>query len=355
MSDLTDYKCPSCGGRFEFDSASQQMKCPYCDTVCDIETLEKLEEEKQASKGTAWEKTSTESFDNADGVKTFVCSACGGEIIGDDTLVATNCPFCDNPVVIGDKISGELKPDCIIPFKLDKKSAKESLKNFVNSKKFVPKIFKDENHIDEIKGIYVPYWLFKTDANADISFDGEIVERWSDSEYDYKSVDYYKLLREGYMNFENIPIDGSSKIENVITESIEPFYNEELTDFKMPYLSGYLAEKYDVSYEDCTENINSRIYSSVEEYFLTSTNDYKNVTVREKNIELSDAEVKYALYPVWFLNTSWNGETYTFAMNGQTGKFVGSLPLDKTAFWKMVLILWPIFSVIIYFIANFFR
>lgn len=40
---------------------------------------------------------------------------------------------------------------------------------------------------------------------------------------------------------------------------------------------------------------------------------------------------KYALYPVWLLNTSWEGKQYYFAMNGQNGKFVGDLPVDKKA------------------------
>ena len=102
----------------------------------------------------------------ADGLRSYVCKSCGGEIVGDENTAATSCPFCGNPVVMMGQFSGALKPDLVIPFKLDKKAAKEGLKKHLTGKRFLPKIFKDQNHIDEIKGIYVPFWLFDTDVDA---------------------------------------------------------------------------------------------------------------------------------------------------------------------------------------------
>ena len=68
------------------------------------------------------------------------------------------------------QVSGALKPDYVIPFKIDKKAAKEALQRHYKGKKLLPKIFKKENHIDEIKGVYVPFWLFDADADADIRY-----------------------------------------------------------------------------------------------------------------------------------------------------------------------------------------
>ena len=55
------------------------------------------------------------------------------------------------------------------------------------------------------------------------------------------------------------------------------------------------------------------------------------------SIQLHGGKAKYALFPVWVLSTSWRGENYIFAMNGQTGKFVGNLPVDKAAARKWTL------------------
>lgn len=50
----------------------------------------------------------------------------------------------------------------------------------LRGKRLLPKVFKDQNHIDEIKGIYVPFWLFDTDADADIRYRATKVRSWSD-------------------------------------------------------------------------------------------------------------------------------------------------------------------------------
>ena len=101
-------------------------------------------------------------------MRSYVCKSCGGEIVGDATTAATACPFCGNPVVMMGQFVGALRPDYVIPFKLDKKAAKAALMKHYGSKRLLPKVFKDQNHIDEVKGVYVPFWLFDTDVDAQV-------------------------------------------------------------------------------------------------------------------------------------------------------------------------------------------
>ena len=65
-------------------------------------------------------------------------------------------------------------------------------------------------------------------------------------------------------------------------------------------------------------------------------------------VQFHGGKARYALYPVWLLNTTWNNNQYTFAMNGQTGKFVGDLPVDKAAACRWTIMLAAIFSATIY-------
>ena len=60
---------------------------------------------------------------------------------------------------------------------------------------------------------------------------------------------------------------------------------------------------------------------------------YSTVSTRSENVELRRGSVKYALFPVWMLNTKWKDKTFLFAMNGQTGKIVGDLPISKGKWW----------------------
>ncbi|MBQ9374805.1 MAG: hypothetical protein IJU04_00505 [Ruminococcus sp.] len=349
MSKLMEYKCPCCGGAIEFDSSIQKMKCPYCDSEFEMEALKAYDEElkKDTDDKMEWQNSPGVEWhiDETTGLRVYICKSCGGEIIGDENTAATSCPYCDNPVVLSGQFSGTLKPDYVIPFKLDKNAAKEAFKKHLEGKRLLPKVFKDENHIDEIKGIYVPFWLFDADVDAYIRYAATKVRNWSDSKYDYTETSYYSVIRGGNIGFERVPVDGSSQMPDDLMESVEPFDFKDAVDFQTAYLSGYLADKYDVTAEQSIERANSRVKFSTEEAFMATVSGYATVTPENSNINLQNGDAKYALYPVWILNTTWNNQKFLFAMNGQTGKFVGNLPLDKAAYKRWLLSLTAILSV----------
>lgn len=103
--------------------------------------------------------------------------------------------FDGNPVVLMGQFKGDLRPDYIIPFKLDKKAAKAGFEKHLSGKRLLPKVFKSQNHIEEIKGVYVPFWLFDTDAKAKIRYRATTVRTWSDSEYDYTETSHFMVHR----------------------------------------------------------------------------------------------------------------------------------------------------------------
>lgn len=352
MTAIQEYKCPCCGGAIAFDAALQKMKCPYCDTEFEIETLAGYHDELQRDRSDdlQWEIDSEHMWqtDGTDGLCSYVCKSCGGEIVGDENTAATSCPFCGNPVVMTERISGLLKPDYVIPFKMDKMAAKEALRKHYMGKRLLPKIFQDENHIDEVKGIYVPFWLFDAEAEADIRYKATRIRTWRDTRYNYVETSYYAVLRSGKMTFERVPVDGSEKMADNLMESLEPFDFSEAVDFQAAYLAGYLADKYDVDAGQSTNRANERIRRSTEDAFAATVAGYTSVMREAGSIRLHNGKVKYALFPVWILNTTWNGRKYTFAMNGQSGKMVGDLPLDKKAYIKWLLGLTGVVSAAVY-------
>jgi DNA-directed RNA polymerase subunit RPC12/RpoP len=352
---MQEYKCPNCGGGVNFDAGLQKVKCPYCDTEFDMEALKALDEDLKSAgqDDLKWETKAGAEWREGEeaSLRVYNCKSCAGEIVGDANTAATSCPYCGNPIVLTEKFAGMLRPDYVLPFKLDKAAAKEGLIKHLKGKHFLPKVFKDENHIDEIRGVYVPFWLFDAEASGDARFEATKVRTWSDAKYNYTETSHFSVYRAGNLGFENIPVDGSEKMPDDLMESIEPYNFADATGFQTAYLAGYLADKYDVTAEQSVARANERVKRSTENALASTVSGYSSVTAKGGSVRIKNGKAKYALYPVWLLNTTWGANKYIFAMNGQTGKFVGDLPCDTGALWKCRLLLTAVCAAGVYLIG----
>lgn len=351
-----EYKCPSCGGTMEFDPTSQKLKCPFCGFEMSIEEYKKSTAEKK----TADENTRVSDEEAAqNGVASdkavYICQSCGGEIIADKETGATTCPFCGNNVVFKEIFENGRTPDFVIPFKFKKEDAKKKYHEFVKGKKLVPKPFLYENHIDEIKGVYIPYWLYDTKADGSAKYEATKVKTWSDANYNYTDTSYYDVDRSGSVDFQKVPVDGSEKMPDDLTESIEPYDLGDLKPYDNGYLAGFLANKYDIDEEASKKRAQERILQSTADALRSTVRGYSSVTELNKHLNCGEMSVSYALYPVWILTTTWQDKHFLFAMNGQTGAFVGNLPLDKKAAFLHYLLYGAICSAIVLVLELIFR
>ena len=262
----------------------------------------------------------TDTWDvQGEGLVVYECKNCGGEVVGDQTMASTKCPYCDSPIVISSKFEGSLKPDLVIPFKLDRKAAEQKLRDHVNSIKLAPAAFKSGNHIKELKGVYVPFWLFDAKCHASGRYEATHVHKSSDASYEYTETEYYDVLREGDMAFENVPADASKQMDDKLMDSIEPYDISAAVPYSSAYMAGYMANKYDVSPEECQVRADERMQHTAMDLLKNQVKGYNSVRETGSNFYKHSGSYKYALYPVWILNTVWNGNKYVFAMNGQTG------------------------------------
>jgi len=349
---LKDYKCPNCDGGINFDPGTQEMRCPFCDSTFDVQSLKSYDEEsaEDAPDQIEWATHEDQAWQEGEqeGLRTYLCNSCAGEVIGDSATAATSCPYCGNPVVMTGQLSGALRPDLIIPFQLDKAAAKEALVRHLSDKKLLPRCFKSTKTLDEIKGIYVPFWLFDADIDANMRYRTTTVRKWSDSRFHYIQTRHFNVTRRGDMAFDSVPVDASAKMPADLMESIEPFDVTTAQDFQTAFLAGYLADKFDFDSALCKERANQRIKASADDAFRKTVTGYVTVTPQYSGVYLKRSSVKYALLPVWAITATWRGQTYLFAMNGQTGKFVGNLPTDWGIFWRW----FAIWAVIITVVLN---
>ena len=351
---VTNYQCPACTGPLHFVGASGKLECEYCGSTYDVAEIEKLyaekdakaaetqqkEEQKQAARKQAaaeqgWD-TSAMSDDwgaEGDAMRAYSCPSCGAELICDETTAATSCPYCGNPTVVPGKLSGALKPEFVLPFKLSKEDAVKALKAHYKGKPFLPKAFSAENHVQEIKGVYVPFWMFDGEADGWANYRAERSHTHREGDYEVTTTEHYDIYRAGKIAFERVPVDASSKMPDEHMDSIEPFDYSELKPFSTAYLPGLLADKYDVSVEDSQARADERCAKTLVDAMRDTVVGYDTCFVEGQDIQLHRGKVHYALLPVWMLTTKWKDQSYLFAMNGQSGKMVGDLPVSWGKFW----------------------
>ena len=121
----------------------------------------------------------------------------------------------------------------------------------------------NENRIEKVTGVYVPFWLFQADAEADCTYKCTKVSRHRQGNYEITNTAHFLVRRGGHLGFNQVPVDGSSKIDDTLMESIEPYNSEKADAFNTGYLSGYQAQRYDVDADACQPRANERIRASV--------------------------------------------------------------------------------------------
>ena len=361
---VTNYQCPACTGPLHYSAKSGKLECDYCDSSFDVAEIEALYARKEAEAAAAkqaadakaeaaqaakaeaaeaaaasggWD-TSDLSRDwgaEADGLRVYSCPSCGAELICDETTAATSCPYCGNPAIVPGQFSGALRPDYILPFRLSKDDAVQALRAHYKGKPFLPRSFTSANHIEQIQGVYVPFWLFDGGAEGAASYRASNTNVYETGDYEITETRHYHVVRAGSLAFEKIPVDASSKMPDDHMDSIETFDYAQLRPFSTAYLPGYLADKYDVTIDDSRDRADTRCRETLAQALRDTVTGYGACVTEREDIALRRGKVHYALLPVWMLSTKWRGQDFLFAMNGQTGKLVGDLPTDRGRFWGM--------------------
>ncbi|MBR2734342.1 MAG: hypothetical protein IKD80_08905 [Selenomonadaceae bacterium] len=334
------YKCPNCGAPLSFQPGKKTVTCEYCDTEFEVSAIEELFRDKQETAARAAEaqeaKWATDdagsewSSDEAKALHAFTCSSCGAELVCDENTMATECVYCGNPTMIPKRFDGMLKPDYVIPFKKTKADAVAALKEFYKGHLLLPSNFTANNRVEAIQPMYVPFWLFDSKISAEAAFRAAKIRTYTSGNDVVTETRIYNCRRAAKMSFERIPVDGSKKMEDAYMESIEPFNYAELVPFSAAYLTGYLADKYDVTAETCATRADKRVENSAVDVLRSSVEGFDECELEDAAVVKDVGKVSYAMVPVWILTTRYNDKPYTFMMNGQTGKVVGSLPYDST-------------------------
>ena len=335
MSTAT-YNCPCCVAPLAFSGESGKLECASCGNSYDLDAIQAMDAAESADQLEFAHRA--ETFDEGDAaqMQAFICKGCGAELMTEDTTTATECPYCGSPTILPDRIQGGVKPEKVIPFKVTKEDAQKQFEEYFKGKRLLPNLFlNSRNRIAEMRKLYVPYWLFDCDAQADIVYDAEKRSTERRGDWEITRTKYYLVRRSGRMGFDSIPVDGSEKLDDKITESLEPYDLSAAVPFQPAVLAGALADHADVDADVCEKRAVERVEMSVSQAMRDTVNGYSSVSERSRSIHSDNGTATPVLMPVWLITTEKEGKTYTFAINGQTGKLTCDVPADtkKSLLW----------------------
>ncbi len=335
---IITYKCPNCGGPLEFNAESQNWKCEFCLSEFNNEQIKSFAEDQNLKDATQ-QQTTEKDTEFEERAKVYSCTSCGAEIVTDETTAATFCYYCHSPAIIPGQLSGQYRPAKVIPFKINKEVARDMFIKWCNKKPLLSKQFISDSQLELLSGIYIPFWLYDCDTRGRIIAEGRKVRTWVSGDKRYTETRYYDVIRAATASFNGIPADGSKKADDNLMEMLEPYDYSKMEDFSMSYLSGYLAEKYDIDEKGVFGRISDRVNEYTNTLLRYNIQGYSSVTVRNSNVDIYESKATYVLLPAWIFTYNYKGKTYVFALNGQTGKIAGSLPLSKgrmTAWFSII-------------------
>lgn len=296
------FKCKNCGANAVFSPERQTMYCPYCDSV-DSEEL-------------------------AEGEGMNFCINCGGELHPGDHNSAVKCEHCGSYVIFEERVGGEYLPHLILPFKLGKEQAKETIRKEFAKKAFLPRDFLSEAKMSEMEGFYVPFFMYDYGCRYQLRAKGSKVRVWRSGNTEFTETSIYDISRDLQVDFQGIPVDASIAMNDQMMDLMEPYNYGALEDFQAKYMSGFMAEKYNMPDSELQPRAYAKAKADAEQLMNETLTGYTTVAQRDPQLTLDNTQTNYALLPVWNYTYTYKGKTYPFSINGQTGKMVGKPPIS---------------------------
>lgn len=323
----TQYNCKNCGSELYWNAKTCSLKCEYCDNEYQVSDFEDATNTKEEVADESIDATYiSEELD--DGMVAYECKKCSGVIVTAKTTMADICPYCGESISITSKSVGKFRPKLLIPFKVEKKKAKELYQDYVKKAKYSPKEFKQDNIVEKMQGLYAPFYLHNIDNKSDHIFSGEIITRRKSGEYMITKHDVYDLRASIDCKYVNLPTDSSVRLNDYMMKCIEPYDYKDLKDYNPAYMSGFLAEQTDEDEKKIDQAAIDRSKEGNKKKARGLFKKYTGVLDKDNNYTIRRHTKDYSMLPVWLLNVKYGSKNFQFAINGQTGKITGKLPLD---------------------------
>lgn len=357
---MKSFDCNSCGALLEFQPNIATLQCPYCESTVPIpqstDAIKELDFWDYLSKL----ESQAASFEQ----QTIDCKACGAQTTFQENLVASECPYCDTPLVMTKSSKKGIKPKSLLPFRIVQDEALKKFREWLKTRWFAPNKLKHYAQRGVIKGVYVPHWTYDSDTRT--HYTGQRGEHYWETETYTETVNgqtvtktrqvrktrWYPASGTVFRSFDDVLVVASDSLPRSYAEALEPWDLEALVPYQDEYLSGFQAESYRIDLRQGFERAKELMWPPIrsdiqrdiggdEQRISSHSTDYNNVTF------------KHILLPIWISSYRFNDKVYRFLVNARSGEVQGERPYS---FWKIFffsLFVISIISAILYYFDVF--
>lgn len=324
--DVTTCKCPNCKGTSYFDPKTQKMKCEYCGSVFDMPKTEatfviERNLSELITQGSVWNEA-----------EVYRCESCGAKQIVENQNVAHVCAFCGTKNIVKTEELPGLKPQGVVPFKIDKEKAGQLAIKYVKKKFYAPKKFKQSAKAENLHGIYNPVFTF--DAYTTSFYEGQLGKNYVTYRYvdgrriaDHKTR-YFHIGGTQDDHFDDLLVQASSNISMDVIRQLEPFPTGNAIEYRPEYLLGYSASTYNKEGEDCWQECQRLMKERIERAILKNY-DYDVKVSLNIQTNFSNQTYKYILVPIYVGHYTYKNKLYNFFVNGFNGRVAGKTPVSR--------------------------
>ncbi len=318
-------KCPACGAEMNFSPEKQQLACPYCGCTKEVDfnktSSEIVLEQMMSQRNNEW----------GEETHVFRCSNCGAKEVLDRTEIAKACPFCGTTNVTQvEELSG-LRPNGVVPFAIDVKTATKNVVAWAKRKLFAPRAFKQNVKPEKIHGTYIPGFTF--DAKTFTWYTGRLGKyytrtvRVNGKTQTRSELRYFPISGTLDLPFDDVLIQATKRIEQRDIDNICPFETNASNEYSSVFLHGYSAQSNEKSGEQCWEEARNVMRDGIRSTAL-SKYDYDVVDSFDAQTSFSGVTFKYLLLPLYVGHCNFKNKLYNFFVNGKNGKVTGKTPVS---------------------------
>ena len=347
------FPCSSCGNRMVYSPAGENLLCPYCKREAPIEAAEVeapeylYDPEAATAEAPNWEE---------EGESVLVCPSCGAETVSDATEMTVSCPFCGSQYVTDPQPAKPiLRPETMVPHKLTHERANEMFKSWVKRRYLAPRAFRRATHDADMKGVYLPYFTYDTDLFTTYSGQGGrrrtvtyTVRVNGKTERRTKTViDWYPISGTHSMYLDDTPCCASRHTDAALLKKVEPFSTKVLKVYNPAYLAGFMAERYTLGLKEGFDRIRPLAEERMENAIKAARgyDTYRGMTYGH---DYRKVAFKHILLPVWLSSYRYRNKTYSFIVNGESGKVAGRAPLSALKIAFLILAGVGLFALLLY-------
>ncbi len=344
ISALDKHACPACGAQAEWSPGKQKLICPFCGTESPYEFDTSTGKVVELDLVTALRELPADERGWQTARRSIKCQSCHAVMVFDPSRVGQNCEFCGSPALVSyDEIKAPIRPQGVLPFKVDRNTVRDDMRRWWRSKWFAPGRLARAALVDTVRSLYIPYWTF--DAAVHCRWEAEaghyyyvdvegrdnrgnrIVQRERRTRWEYAAgaIDHF---------FDDDPVPGTQGLPMDLLRQVEPFPTREVVPYDTAFLSGHVVEHYKVVLLEAAERSTAQMHAALEQLCARQVpgDTYRNLRIRP---DYSARTFKHVLVPVWLLSYNYGTRAFQVVANGYTGKLAGRYPYSV---WKILFV-----------------